>query len=83
MAGNELSISDFLPSKNTQGDANARKNVETATTVQGDEQQAPPAPQPSSRKPAAGGNAKKPPKAASSKNVHRVKEQVTENPLDF
>ena len=58
VAGNELSISDFLPSKNTQGDVNARKNVKTPTTLQGDEQEARPTPQPSSRKAAADGNAK-------------------------
>ena len=69
-----------MPSKNTQGDANARKNVETATTVQGDEQEALPAPQRSSRKSAAGRNATKAPKASSSKNMHRVEEQVMENP---
>ena len=62
VVGNELSISDFLPSKNTQGDANARKNVKTAATVQGDEQEALPAPQPSSRKAAVDGNVKKHPK---------------------
>ena len=47
--------------------------------MQGDEQEALPAPQPSSRKPAADGNVKKTPKASSSKNVHRDEEQVMEN----
>ena len=79
MAGNDLSISDFLPSKNTQVDTNIRKNNETAATVEGDQQEAQPAPQPSSRK-APDGNGKKPPKASSSKNVHRVEEQVMKYP---
>ena len=79
VAGNDLSISDFFPSKNTQVDTNGRKSNKTTATVEGDQQQAPPAPQHPSRKPT-DGNAKKPPKASSSKNVHRVKEQVMENP---
>ena len=39
-----------------------------------------PAPQPSTRKPVRDGNEKKNPKAYTSKNVHRVEEQVMENP---
>ena len=71
MAGNDLSISDFFPSRSTQVDTNGMKNNETAATMEGDQQEVLPAPQPHSRKPT-DGNAKKTPKA-SSKHVHRVK----------
>ena len=79
MAGNELSISDFLPTRNTQCDNNARQNGKTGATVQGDDPEGLPAPQPCTRKPVHDGNEKKNPKASISKNVHRVEEQVMEN----
>ena len=62
MAGNELSISDFLPSRNTQCDNNARQNGKTGATVQGDDPEGLPAPQPCTRKPVHDGNEKKIPK---------------------
>ena len=58
MAGNDPSISDFLPSKNTQVYTNGTKNKETTGTIEGDQQEALPAPQPPSRKPT-DGNGKK------------------------
>ena len=62
--GNELSISDFLPTRNTQGDNNARQNGKTGATVQGDDPEGLPAPQPCTRKPVRDGNEKKNPKAS-------------------
>ena len=62
MAGNELSISDLLPAENTQGDKNARQNGNTGATVQGNDPEDLPAPQPSTKKPVCDGNAQKIPK---------------------
>ena len=80
MAGNELSISDLLPAEISQGDKNARQNGNTGATVQGDDPEGLPVPQPSTKKPVRDGNAQKNSKASTSKNVHRVEEQVVENP---
>ena len=52
----------------------------TGATVQGDDPEGLPAPQPCTRKPVCDSNEKKIPKHLTPKNVHRVEEQVMENP---